>query len=307
MAVGFAERLRSTSDVLVMMSAMQTLLTEECGKPMEDHLSGWIITHPEEFQNVIRRTFAAGYDLLHIGTQASSPFRTKQFGLRDKVYELNYKSAKLAKEVTPENHYIAGLMSSTNPDWLEPVGNMTYKEVYDGYQEQLAGLLDGGVDLILISGNHLDETLIAIKVVKDKSNIPVIGGSAFYAGKKGFRTMTGADPKTTAAKLQEAGADIIGFMCGLMTKSRDPSDWYAGATALLKELRQGTNLPLYMAPDPGLPELINNKTVWPATPDDMAREVPNWVALGVRIIAGCCGMSLEHGRKVSAALKKLAK
>ncbi len=306
MAMSFGERLRNTGDILVMMSATQTLLTEECGKPMEDHLSGWIISHPEEFQKTIRRVFEAGYDMLHIGTQASSPFRTKPFGLRDKVYELNYRSARLAREVTPENHYIAGLMSSTNPDWLEPVGNMTYKEVYDGYQEQLAGLLDGGVDLLLISGNHFDETLIAVKAVRDKSDIPIIGGAAFYAGKKGFRTMTGVDPETAATRLQEAGVDVVGFMCGLMTKSREPADWYAGATALLKGLREGTDLPLYLAPDPGLPELIDNKTVWPATPADMAREVPNWVALGVRVIAGCCGMSLEHGRKVSAAVKELA-
>ena len=83
MAIDFADRLRNTKDVLVMMSATQTLLTQECGKPMEDHLSGWIITHPEEFQNTIRRTFEAGYDIRDKKAYAET------FKLFDKIIGLN--------------------------------------------------------------------------------------------------------------------------------------------------------------------------------------------------------------------------
>lgn len=300
----FMERLRNTNDVLVICQSMHTILVEEYGKPMEAHISDWVVAHPKEFQDAIRQAFAAGYDIVHIATQASSPIRAKPFGVDDRVYELNYKPAKLAKEVAPEDSYIIGDLSSSNPDFLEPVGNLTPDEVYNGYREQVLGLLEGGVDLIAASGNHIDETVLAIKAVKDLRNIPILADNVFYAGKKGFRTMMGLDPKAASARLQEVGADVIGFACGLMTKSRDSSEWYPGATALLREIKQGTDKYLSVMPDAGLPQLLNGKTVWPASPEEMASEVLNWVEAGARIVGGCCGTTLEHARKISAVLRE---
>ena len=304
MAMDFMERLRNTNDVLVICQSMHTILVEEYGKPMEAHISDWVVAHPKEFQDAIRQAFAVGYDIVHIATQASSPIRAKPFGVDDRVYELNYKPAKLAKEVAPEDSYIIGDLSSSNPDFLEPVGNLTPDEVYNGYREQVLGLLEVGVDLIAASGNHIDETVLAIKAVKDLRNIPILADNVFYAGKKGFRTMMGLDPKAASARLQEVGADVIGFACGLMTKSRDSSEWYPGATALLREIKQGTDKYLSVMPDAGLPQLLNGKTVWPASPEEMASEVLNWVEAGARIVGGCCGTTLEHARKISAVLRE---
>ncbi len=115
--------------------------------------------------------------------------------------------------------------------------------------------------------------------------------------------MTGLDPKTASAKLQEAGADVVGFNCGLMTKSLDTSEWYPAATTLLKEMKQGTDRYLFAAPDAGLAQLISDRTVYPASPEEMASEVLNWVDVGARIVGGCCGTSVEHGRRVSAVLR----
>jgi len=116
--------------------------------------------------------------------------------------------------------------------------------------------------------------------------------------------MMGHDPVTASAKLEEAGAEIIGFVCGLMTKSLDTSEWYPAATTLIKEMRQGTDRYLSVAPDPGLAQLIHGKTVYPASPEEMASEVLNWVDAGARIVGGCCGTSLEHMRRISAVIKQ---
>ena len=214
MATDFLERLRT--DVIIMNNSMQTILVHDYGKPMEAHLSDWVITHPEEFQDAIRRSFDAGCEMVHTATQASSPFRARPFGkaVEDKVYELNYRSAKLAREVTPEDCYVVGNISSTNPDFLEPLGNMTYDEVYEGYKLQISGLAEGGVDVFHIAGNHIDEALIAIKVARDLTEIPVMGLDDYYAGKKGFRDWYGLDPMTASARLQETGAEVIGAICG---------------------------------------------------------------------------------------------
>ena len=131
MAMGFMERLRNTDDVLIGFSGMQTLLVDEYEKPMEEHLSVWIVAHPEEFQDCLRRIYATGHDIAPIGTQASSPFRAAPFGktVVDRVYELNYESAKLAKEVTPEGHYITG---HSNPAGITGKNSISIPQVDDG-------------------------------------------------------------------------------------------------------------------------------------------------------------------------------
>jgi len=304
MVKDFLERLRS--DIVIMYMPMQTFLVHEYGKPMEAHLSEWVVDHPEEYQDAIRQSCEAGCEMVHTATQASSPFRARPFGeaVEDRVYELNYRSAKLAKEVTPGDCYVVGNISSTNPDFLEPVGNMTYDEVYEGYKVQISALIEGGVDMFHIAGNHIDEAVIAIKVAKDLTDIPVMALNDFYASKKGFRIWMGLDPVAASARLQETGAEVIGAICGLMTKSLDASEWCPAATALVKEMRQGCDGPLVIQPDPGVAQLVNGKTIYPVSPDEMASEVLNWIDAGARCVGGCCGTSLEHYRRISSVVQE---
>ena len=303
MAMDLRERLQNTDDVLVHYVPLHSLLAD-WGKDLESHLSEWIINHPDAYQDALQQSFAAGCDFACTQTQASSPWRAEVFGLRDRIHELNYKSAKLAREATPPDRYVLALVSSTNPDFLEPLGKMTYTEVYEGYKEQMSALLEGGIDAFLIAGNHIDEAVIAIKVARDLCALPILSQNVFYAGKKGFRTMVGVDPKAASAKTEKAGADVVGGSCGLMTKSLDPSEWYPAATNLVKELRQGCSAHLSIQPDAGLAQLIGGKTVYPASPEEMAGEVLNWVDSGARIVGGCCGTNLEHYRQISAVLRK---
>ncbi len=305
--MSFMERLRNTDDVLVHFGPIPTFLAAEYGYPLEEHVSVWIVDHPGEFQDACRRIYAAGHDSVQIGTQSASPFRSKPFGqtVVDRVYELNYRTAALTREVTPKDHYVVGIIGTTTPDFLEPLGNMTYGEVYGGYMVQIKGLVEGGVNVIAITGNEIEQTEIVIRAIKDRyPDTPVIARNIFYAGKKGFRTWAGLDPKAATARLHETGAEVIGAACGLMTKSLNTSEWYPAATALLKEMRQGTDKYLMVQPDPGVPQLINGKTIWPVSAEEMASEVINWVNVGARIVGGCCGTGLEHGTKVSAVLRE---
>lgn len=304
MANDFLKRIRT--DVVLHCGSLQTLLVEKYGKPMEEHLSVWVLDHPDQFQDAIKQCISAGCDTVHTATQAASPFRSKLFGqsVVDRIYELNYKSARLVKEVIPEDHYIVGNISFSNPDFLEPLGDMTYDEVYEGYKQQILGLAEGGVDALHISGNHIEEGVIAVKVAKDLTDLPVMAQDVFYSTKKGLRSMMGLDPRTSSAKFQETGAEVIGANCGLMTKSLNPSEWCPAATVLLKEIRQGTDRLLSIQPDPGVPQLINGKTVWPVSPEQMANEVLNWIDAGARVVGGCCGTSLEHYKRMSAFVQE---
>ena len=293
----FLERLQETQDILLHYFPLHSALAD-WGKDLESHLSEWVLDHPESYQEAIVRSMEAGCDLVSTSTQAASPWRAAVFGLRERVHEFNYPAARLAREVVPQGRYLAGFVSDTNPDFLEPLGSLTYREVYDGYKEQIAALLEGGVDLILIVGNHLEEKLIAVEVAKDLSDKPVVAQNVFYQGARGFRTMMGLDPTQASARLQDSGADAVGASCGLMKREEDPYSYYAGATSLVEQMREGTTKPLSIQPNAGMAQLVKGQTVYPATPRELAREVPRWIEVGARIVGGCCGTSLEHYRAI---------
>jgi 5-methyltetrahydrofolate--homocysteine methyltransferase len=305
MANNLMERLCDTSDILLHYFPLHSALAD-WGKDLESHLSEWIITHQDVYQEAIRLSFEAGCDFVSTSTQAASPWRAEVFGMRHKVHEHNYLSAKLAKEVTPAEKYVAGFVSSTNPDFLEPLGAMTRHEVYEGYKEQISALLEGGSDLIMIVGNHIEESIIAIQVAKDLADVPVVAQNVYFKGKKGFRSMMGHDPATGSRMLKLAGADVVGASCGLMKHAEDASDpknYFQFATQLVQEMRRGFEGYLSIQPNAGLAKLVDGQTVYPATPEQMAQEAPNWIKAGARIIGGCCGTSLEHYRQLSKAIK----
>ena len=295
-AADFLERL--SHDVLTLNLSLQTILVEEYEKPMEEHLSGWVLAQSGEFQDALRRFYAGGGDIGHTATQANSRFRAQPFGqvVVDRVYELNHMSAKLAKEVTPQDRYIAGNMSSTNPDFMEPVGDLTYDEVYEANKEHLLALVEGGVDLLVVTGQHLDEAVIYIKLAKELTELPVIAFSSFFKGKKGFRTLEGLDPKTATERLDEAGADVVGVTCGLVS--------YEDTGEVLRQMSEGTDKPMAAAPDAGLAQLLDGETVWPATPEELESFVPEWVDAGARVVGGCCGTNLEHYRSMASVVQQ---
>jgi 5-methyltetrahydrofolate--homocysteine methyltransferase len=292
----FLEKLQN--DILVMYLPMGSELMH-WGKDMESHLSEWILANPEKYQDALRKSYEAGCDMGHTGTQASSIFRATPFGVQDRIKEFNYKSAKLARAVTPSNCYVVGNISVSNPDFMEPVGKLTYDEVYNGYKEQIVALAEGGVDVFHIGGSHNDTMEVAIKVAKDFTSIPIIASSIFYKGKqrKGFRTLQGKEPKDIAKQIDKAGADVVGFNCGLIS--------YADCVEIIEGFREGTNKYIHSQPDAGHPDLIDGVTVHPATPEELGLWVPKWVKAGARLVGGCCGTSIEHYRAAATAVKKL--
>jgi len=288
----FLERLES-GEVLVAEGPIHTLL-EEKGRSLEGQLGEWIVDNPDDFQTVLKATYEAGCDLGHAGTQGNGRYRLADYGLEDKVYELTLKATQLAKKVTPKNCYLLGTVGISGR-FLEPVGDMTVDEAYESFKEQIIPMLEGGVDVIRCVENDTEQVAIAIKAVRDLCDLPVRGDNVFYPGKTGIRTMMGVDVKTAAARLQESGADVIGATCGGF-----PIEY---AITTVKEMRQACSKPLMIKPDPGLAQLVDDKTVQPVTPEEMAREVSGWIAAGASIVGGCCGATLEHLRMISAVVK----
>jgi len=295
MAGDFLERI-SNGEVLVAYGPIHTLLEQEVGRNLDGHLAEWIVNHPQDFQRVLAGYYAAGGDIGTPGTQGNARPRLKDFGLEDRLYELTLKQVQLAKEVTPKNCYLMGHLGMTSR-FLEPVGDATPDELYEHYSEQIVPMLEGGVDLFIISENDTEEIVIALKAVRDHCDLPVIAQNLFYATKTGIKTIMGVDAKKASARLEEAGADVIGASCGDIDRP------ISIALAAVKEMRLGCDKPLSVRPDAGLAQLVDDKIVQPVSPQEMANEAPKWVAAGASLVGGCCGSSLKHIRAISAAVK----
>ena len=297
MAKSFLERLHSGPMSLYVPT--HTLLFDEYEKPLEDHLSQWVLDHPDAYQDALRRSFEAGCQCCHTATQASNAIRAATFGPEyvAKIHEYNVKSAKLAREATPEGKYVMGNLTSTNPDFVEPMGNIKPEYIPEAYKPQILGLAEGGIDAFHLAGNQIDVTMTILELIEELAGgIPVVCVHAFYSEKVGFRTLYGDSPETFAAKVDATGIPVaIGATCGRWT--------YDQGAELAAQFRKGSDKYVLLQPDAGMPDLVDGKTSHPGTPDRLEAELPSWLDAGAWLVGGCCGTSLEHYRRIAAVLE----
>ena len=282
------------TEPLVCYGAVATMLIER-GFDMSGCLGKWFLDNPDELRKLTMQYVAAGCRILGSAGSQSGPWKLANWGLQDKIIELNCRVTKIIKEMLPRGCYVAGTILPTGK-LLKPLGDLDREELYDAYREEVVGYAEGGADVIwVMTMMDIEEAVIAVKAAKESSNLPVIASMAFDVTPKGAHTMMGVDPKTAATQLVEVGADIVGHNCGGATPEE--------ATLILEEMSQVINNPLVSKPNAGKPELADGKTRWPFTPQQYATEVPKWVAAGARIVGGCCGSTPEHAARISEALK----
>src|SRR6185369_11803091 len=162
------------------------------------------------------------------------------------------------------------------------------------FREQAEALVAAGADLISLE-TFLDikECRAALIAVREVSrDIPVIAMLTFDDN---GRSVPGTPPEAAAITLTAAGADIVGSNCGLGVD---------GIHDILCKMRGVTHLPLISQANAGLPQLINGTTVFPGTPQEMTAYHDRMIALGVRVIGGCCGTTPAHIRAMKDALSK---
>jgi len=309
------------SRILVLDGAMGTMiqtykLEEEDfrGDKFKDHnipLKGnndlLSITKPELIKEIHRGYLNSGADIIETNTFSSTSVAMKDYGLENIVYELNYESAKIAKEVASEfneKKYVAGSIGPTNktasmsPDVNDPgFRAVSFDELVDSYSEQVKGLVDGGSDILLVETVfdtlNAKAALMAISnyFEENETSIPIMV-SGTITDNSG-RTLSGQTVNAFLISLSHFPLLSIGFNCALGADQLTP---------YMKRLSNSTNFFTSAHPNAGLPNAFGE---YDQTPDEMLTQVREYFDDNlVNIIGGCCGTTYEHIKVISEEVKK---
>ncbi len=266
---------------------LQRLGLKPGGCPDELNLS-----EPELVSKVHRAFVEAGSDIVTTNTFGASRIKLKEYDLDRRTAEINRSSAEIARKAIGESGFVAGDLGPSGL-FVEPVGNLTFDDCLETYTEQACALKEGGADLIII------ETMMDIKEMKaaiiaaKSTGLPVVATMTFD---ETMRSVLGTPPESFAIMAASLGVDAIGANCSLGID---------GILSAIEAMAEVTAVPFIAQPNAGLPVMVGEKTVFPATPEEMASYVPRLVSAGVRILGGCCGTGSEHIEAMGAAFKAL--
>lgn len=278
--------------VLVLDGAMGTLLQERGlsagGCPEEMNRLA-----PEVVAGIHAEYAAAGVDLLVANTFGGNRIKLAHYGLEQAVAELNSKGIELARRAAGEGVFVGGSVGPTGR-FLVPVGDAGFAEMVEIFAEQIAALASAGADFITFE-TFLDirELRAGIIACRDVCALPIIAQLTFDAA---GRTVLGSSPEAAAVTLDALQVDVIGSNCGLGID---------GIHDVLAQMRRVTPRPLVAQANAGLPLLKEGVTIFPGTPEEMTAYHERLIALGVRIIGGCCGTTPRHIQAMRAALDRL--
>jgi homocysteine S-methyltransferase len=251
------------------------------------------LKRPELVREVCRSYRDAGAEILETNTFGANRLRLEQFGLGDRVHDINKAGAELAREAAGDDLYVAGSIGPLGVR-IEPYGPTSLDEARVFFREQAEGLAAGGADLFIVETfSDVSEVEQAVLGCRDAADLPVVAQMTVHTD---GNTVYGYDPARIARHLEDVGADVIGLNCGI------------GPAMLLKALQkmaEVTSRPLSVMPNAGLPREIEGRKMYMATPDYFAKYTRRLVQAGARFVGGCCGTTPEHTRAMAAQMRAL--
>lgn len=278
--------------VLVMDGAMGTMLQQQGMMPGQcPELFG--LEHPDVLKEIHRQYLEAGADIVETNTFGGNRFKLAEYGLENRVEEINCEAVSIARQASQGHSLVAGCMGPTGK-LLQPMGNVDFDDLYNGFEEQVTALERAGADLISIETmSDIGEMRAALIAARQCSRLPVIAHLTFETG---GRTMMGTDPLTAMIIMDALQPLAMGANCS------------GGAPELLpiiQTMAKYTRNFLTVEPNAGLPRLVDDKTIFPDQPEEMAEYALRLKDAGANIIGGCCGTTPRHIQAMAAVLKGL--
>jgi 5-methyltetrahydrofolate--homocysteine methyltransferase len=270
------------------------------------------ITQPKAIAEIHKKYLEAGADIIETNTFSGTSIAMADYNMEDLVYELNYESAKIAKQVTEEftkhnpnkPRFVAGSIGPTNktsslsPDVNRPEYRaITFEELRMSYKEQVEALIDGGVDVLLVETIfdtlNAKAALFAIEEVKEERNIDIpimVSGTITDAS---GRTLSGQTVEAFLTSISHIPLLSVGFNCALGAEQLKP---------YLQRLSSKTHFYTSAHPNAGLPNAFGE---YDQSPEEMKTLIEDYLKDGIiNVIGGCCGTNPKHIKAIAdVALK----
>lgn len=270
------------------------------------------ITRPDIIAQIHKEYLEAGADIVETNTFSGTTIAMADYGMEELVYELNYKSAKIAREVcdemthnTPEKpRFVAGSIGPTNrtaslsPDVNDPgYRAITFEDLRIAYKQQAEALLDGGADILLVETIfdtlNAKAALFAIDEINEERNIHIpimVSGTITDAS---GRTLSGQTAEAFLISVSHLDLLSVGFNCALGARQLTP---------YLQVISENSGFYISAYPNAGLPNAFGQ---YDETPEEMAEQVREYLDKKlINIIGGCCGTTPNHIRALANLSKE---
>jgi 5-methyltetrahydrofolate--homocysteine methyltransferase len=252
-----------------------------------------LVSRPEAVERVHAGFFEAGCDVVETDSFGGIPYVLDEYGIGHMAYDLNVKAAQLARRIASDfstaerPRWVAGSMG---PGTKSPtLGHVTYKGVKDAYAVQARGLLDGGVDLLVVETcQDLLQTKATLAAIFEDfkrrgTRVPVFAQVTIEP----WGTMLpGTEIGAALTALEPFPIDVIGMNCGTGPRNMTES---------LRYLCENAQLPVSVLPNAGLPEVKDGRMHYDETPESFAAQVEHFAKdFGANVVGGCCGTTPAH-------------
>jgi len=284
---------------------VQNLSLDDFGGPLfEGCNENLLVTRPEAVEKVHAGFLDVGCDVVETNSFNGTPVDFAEYDIADKAYEMNVLAAQLAKRVASDYstkdkpRWVAGSMGPGRK--LPTLGHISFKDLRDAYAVQTRGLLDGGVDLLIVETcQDLLQTKAALAAIfghfkESHRRVPVIAQVTIEV----FGTMlNGTEINAALTALAPFPIDVVGMNCGTGPKHMTES---------IRYICENAPLPVSVLPNAGLPSVVDGKMHYDETPESFTAQLVHFASdFGANIVGGCCGTTPAHLRLVVEAMQRI--
>ncbi len=263
------------------------------------------LNRPDVIEGVHRSMLEAGAEVVETNTFQASRLKLEEWGLAAHTREINVTAAQIARRAGGEDHFVAGSIGPTGmlPASMEPgLCEITFAQLRETFAEQAAGLLEGGIDLVIIeTAQDILEVKAAVFGARDAMReagreVPIQCSVSLLPN--GGKMLLGTDIDAVLTTLEALRVDVIGLNC-----STGPEDMRDA----IRFLGEHCPVPVHCIPNAGLPlQGPNGETIFPETPGPLAAALGEFVEqYGVGIVGGCCGTTPEHIQAIAERVRGL--
>jgi len=279
--------------ILVCDGAMGTMIYSQ-GVYINQCFENLNLTRPDLIEKIHTQYVAAGVDILETNTFGANRAKLTPHGLAEKLTEINAAGVQIARKAATDNVFIAGSIGPLGIA-VEPLGPLSLEEVLDIYHEQARALIQADVDFILLETFSDLPTMrqAILGVRKVSTDIPILSQMTLN---EDIETYDGYKPDQVVRELCSLDIQGVGFNCSV-----GPADMLDAVQAA----RGACSLPLSAQPNAGLPQKIESRTLYLATPEYMAEYAKRFIQAGVNIVGSCCGSTPAHTRAIRSAVRAL--